>query len=112
MRPHPFSIPDRARVDLGNLAILFRETSYQTGIPKVYICDVALLVDGFIAIIDGTVGVLKVLVHDKQALQQPKGMPAPPKSPSQRGEGKKKTIKILFDGGGLFKSGEAEWHGS
>lgn len=39
-------------------------------------CSFVGLADSFIAIIEGTVGVLKVLGRDKRALQQLKGMPA------------------------------------
>lgn len=37
LRPHSCFSPDRARVDLSNPSISSRKTSYQTGIPKVYI---------------------------------------------------------------------------
>lgn len=43
LRPHSCSFPGRAWADLSNSTILSRKTTYQTGIPKVYIWDVALL---------------------------------------------------------------------
>lgn len=79
-------------------------------------CSFVGLADSFIAIIEGTVGVLKVLGRSKRALQQLKGDTSLTKKRVSQSVGRKKklkrTVKISFDGVGLFKSGEAGWHGS
>ncbi len=76
-------------------------------------CSFVGLADSFIAIIEGTVGVLKVLGCDNQALQQQTGIVATKgnanlskkkRRVSQSVEKKlKRTMKILFDGVGSFE---------
>lgn len=60
----------------------------------------------FIAIIEGTVGVLKVLGCDNQALQQQTGIVATKRNANlskKCGKKLKRTMKILFDGVGSFE---------
>ncbi len=56
-------------------------------------CSFVGLADSFIALIEGTVGVLKVLGRDKWALQQLKGMPALSKKKKSKSECEKKEIE-------------------